>query len=124
VTDDATETERTRSAITAHLDAFNNHSTEDLIRGLAEDIVWATGADVFRGHQELRELFDDGLWSMDPLLDVKAVIAEGGHASAELHETLTADGEERGFDIAVFFTVSDGLIDTARVYRAGSADIV
>jgi hypothetical protein len=104
------ETERTTAAVSAHVDAFNKHSTEDLIRGLAGDIVWATGDDVFRGHRELGQLFDDGLWSMNPLLHVKAIIAEGGHASAELHETLTVDGEDRSFDIAVFFTVSGGLI--------------
>jgi limonene-1,2-epoxide hydrolase len=123
LTNDTTQSEPTAAAVAAHVDAFNRHSTEDLIRGLAENIVWATGADVFRGIQELRQLFDDGLWSMDPLLHVKAIITEGGHAAAELHETLTVDGEDRAFDIAAFFTVSDGLIHTARVYRAGSADI-
>jgi hypothetical protein len=33
------------------------------------------------------------------------------------------NGERREFDIAVFFTVDDGLIRTAKVYREGSADI-
>jgi hypothetical protein len=33
------------------------------------------------------------------------------------------DGRRREFDIAVFFTVEDGVIRTVRVLREGSADI-
>ena len=33
------------------------------------------------------------------------------------------DGEPREFHIAAFFSVADGVIRTAKIYREGSADI-
>ena len=44
-------------------------------------------------------------------------------AATELIEELTVDGEQRRFEIAVFFRFADGLITRVTVYREGSADI-
>ena len=55
-----------RTLVAEHLAAFNAHDSARLLAGLAEDVRWATGQDVFHGRDELAELFDDGLWAMRP----------------------------------------------------------
>ena len=106
-----------------HLAAFNAHDSARLLAGLAQDVQWATGRDVFRGRGALADLFDAGLWAMDPSLEVRTIVASGDRAAAELMEQLTVEGELRRFAIAVFFRFADGLITHATVYREGTADI-
>lgn len=112
-----------RPVVLEHLDAFNEHSTDRLLARFAADAVWTTGGDVFEGRAALSELFDDGLWALNPSLAVRTLLADGEGVAAELRETLTIDGEQRRFDIAVFFDVRGGLISRATVYREGSADL-
>jgi ketosteroid isomerase-like protein len=109
--------------VAEHLAAFNAHDSARLLAGLAPDVRWATGQDVFHGRDELAGLFDDGLWAMRPSLERRSIVAAGDAAAAELTEQLTIDGEQRRFAIAVFFRFADGLITSATVYREGSADI-
>lgn len=114
----------TRAAVLDHLDAFNAHDTDRLIAGLHQDVVWATGSDVFRGTSQLRDdVFDEGLWAMRPSLAVRKLLVEGETAAGTFHEALTVNNELREFEIAVFFTVRDEVIRTVRVFREGSADI-
>ena len=114
----------TRATVLDHVDAFNAHDTDRLLAGLHEDVVWATGSDVFRGTAQLRdEVFDPGLWEWRPSLAVRTLLVEGERAAGTFHEALTVNGELREFDIAVFFTVRDAVIRTVRVFREGSADI-
>jgi ketosteroid isomerase-like protein len=114
----------TRAAVLDHLDAFNAHDADRLIAGLHQDVVWATGSDVFRGTSQLRQdVFDHGLWAMRPVLAVRTLLVEGETAAGIFHEALTVDDEHREFDIAVFLTVHDAVIHTVRVFREGSADI-
>jgi nuclear transport factor 2 (NTF2) superfamily protein len=114
----------TRAAVLDHLDAFNAHDPDRLIAGLGQDVVWATGSDVFRGTSQVREdLLDEGLWAMRPSLAVRTLVVEGEKAAGTFHEVLTVNGELREFDIAVFFTVRDEVIRTVQVFREGSADI-
>ena len=114
----------TRAAVLAHVDAFNAADTDRLLGGLHPDVVWVTGSDVLRGTAQLRdELFDEGLWALRPSLVVRTLLVEGEAAAGMFREELVLDGERREFDIAVFFTVRDGVIRTVRVFREGSADI-
>jgi ketosteroid isomerase-like protein len=106
-----------------HLAAFNAHDTQRLLAGLADDVLWATGRDLISGRAALIELFDDGLWAMNPSLELRTSLAEGDTAAAELTEELTVDGERVRFPIAVFLRFRDGLITHATVYREGSADL-
>jgi hypothetical protein len=85
--------------------------------------VWITGQDTATGQAALGELFDDWLWSLEPHLELLAIVVEGNRVAAQLHESMTVDGERRDFDIAVFFDVTDGVIARAKVYREGSADL-
>jgi hypothetical protein len=112
-----------RQVVEEHLAAFNAHDTERVLAGFASDAVWATGQDVARGSDALAELFDAGLWELDPSLRVLTLVDADPLVAAELHETLKVGGERRDFRIAVFFTVAGGLIRSAKVYREGSADI-
>lgn len=94
----------TRDVVLEHLAAFDAHDTERLLATLDDDVVWRTGTDVFTGVDVLRrDVFDDDLWSLAP--------------------SLTLDGVEQSFDIAVFFTVTDR-ITSVTVFREGSADLV
>lgn len=106
-----------------HLAAFNAHDSERLLATLASDVVWATGQDVCRGHDELAGLFDPALWELDPSLTPVRVLSDATNVAAELVERITVDGEPREFHIAAFFTVEDGLIRTAKIYREGTADL-
>lgn len=44
-------------------------------------------------------------------------------AAAQLEERLSLTEGETAFDIAVFFSIDNGLISQAMVYREGSASI-
>lgn len=112
-----------RALVEEHLAAFNAHDTARLLAGFATDAVWITGEDVVQGRAALAELFDSGLWSMNPSLRVRSIVSDGDRAAAQLHESITVEGEVREFDIAVFFELADGLITRAKVYREGSADL-
>jgi len=123
---DAVETQDavTRRLVLEHVAAFNAHDTARLLAGLAPDARWATGQDVVVGAAALAELFDEGLWTMTPSLDLLSLVCEGPRAAAELRETLVVDGETRTFTVGAFFVVDEGgLITSGRVYREGSADI-
>jgi ketosteroid isomerase-like protein len=112
-----------REAVEEHVAAFNAHDTARVLAGFAPDAVWATGQDVVRGSDSLAELFDAGLWQLEPSLHVLTLLGEETLVAAELHETITVEGARHDFRIAVFFTVEAGLIQAAKVYREGSADI-
>lgn len=106
-----------------HVEAFNRHDRDRLLAGLAPDAVWNTGRDTVVGRAELAEIFDDGLWLLDPSLAVDGLVCDGAAVAAQLTEELTVDGVRRSHPIAVFFTLRAGLIQHVKVYREGSADI-
>jgi hypothetical protein len=112
-----------RDSVEEHIAAFNAHDTVRLLAGFAADAVWITGADTVVGHEALADLFDAWLWSTRPALTVLSMVADGHRVAVQLHESMTVDGLPREFDIAVFFEVADGLIQQAKVYREGSADL-
>ena len=99
-----------RAVVMRHLDAFNEHSTDRLLAGFADDAVWATGQDVFRGKAALAELFDESPWELAPSLTVQTLVCADDVVVAELCEDLTVEGEHRLFMIAVFLVIHDGLI--------------
>ena len=112
-----------RQAIVEHVDAFNAHDTHRVMAGLSTDAVWTTGADTVRGTAGLIDVFDPWLWSLQPSLEVLALVVDGSGAAAELRERLTVSGVDQVFDIGGFFTVVDGLITRAKIYREGRADV-
>jgi len=111
------------AAVRAHVAAFNARDRGRLFAGLAADVVWATGADVFHGITALADLFDERLWDLDPALEIVSLVSDGTVVAAELGEVLTIGGVQRSFAIAAFFIVGDGVIHRAKIYREGSADL-
>ena len=103
-----------------HVAAFNAHDQQRLLAGLHPNIVWSTGIDTLRGHAAMTELFDDGLWAMDPSL---RVVAGTTVVAAELQESLTIDGEIQTFPIACFFDLAGPSIVRVKVFREGTADV-
>lgn len=112
-----------RALVTDHVEAFNAHDRQRLLAGLAPDVAWSTGTDTFRGTQALAEIFDDGLWAMQPSLTVVDLLVDEDRAAAQMVEVLTVEGRQRRFMIACFLEVRAGRIQRAKVYREGSADI-
>jgi hypothetical protein len=60
---------------------------------------------------------------MEPVLTVVSLVAGEQTVAAELREQILVGGAPQNFRIAVFFTVLDGLIVNAKVYREGVADV-
>lgn len=114
----------TRAAVLEHVAAFNAHDADRVVRGLADDVVWATGSDVLHGRAALRGVFDDWLWGMSPRLDVRSLIVEGDRAAMECVESMTVDGRGVEFAIAVHVTVRGGVLAGVKVYREGTADVI
>ena len=112
-----------RRVVEEHVAAFNAHDTARLLAGFTADAVWATGRDVVRGHDALAELFDDGLWQLEPNLQLRSLVAGDDLVAVELSETIMVDGARTEFDIAAFFTIRGGQIAAAKVYREGTADL-
>lgn len=112
-----------RTVLEEHVDAFNAHDTERLLRGLDEEITWHTGSEVVSGREALRTVFDDWLWDRAPRLDVRDLAVDGDRAAMECVEYILLDGRRVEFPIAAFFTVRNGLLTSVRVYREGRADL-
>ena len=113
----------TRAAALEHVAAFNAWDTARVLAGFADDAVWVTGQDRFVGRTALAGLFDDGLWSATPRLEVKTLLVDGDAAALEVVETLVTGGETQVCAVAAFLEVGpDGLIRRGTVYREGNAD--
>ncbi|GAA5036275.1 hypothetical protein GCM10023317_90170 [Actinopolymorpha pittospori] len=50
-------------------------------------------------------------------------VAASDASDRELTETLTVEGRERSDAIAGFYRLRDGRIESAKIYREGSADV-
>ncbi|WP_265444665.1 nuclear transport factor 2 family protein [Flexivirga meconopsidis] len=113
------------AALDAHVTAFNARDLPGLLAGFTEDAVWVTGRYTCSGQAELRELFSGTFAAIAPQLRVLRVV--GGDAAsvvaAELVETMTVEGTVVQAPIAGFYTLRDGRIAAAKIYREGSADI-
>lgn len=113
----------TAMTVREHVDAFNAGDVDTLIDGFTDDAVWITGTSVVSGRDDLRTFFAAAIAGLHPTLAVLDVVAEADRAACQLTETITVDGEVRSFPIAVFFTLADRKISSAKVYREGSAEV-
>lgn len=82
--------------VTDHVDAFNSHDRPRLLAGLASDITWSTGADTFRGVQRLLDVFDDGLWALQPSLTITDLLVDENRAAAQMLEVLNVEDNSGG----------------------------
>ncbi|HEU5349424.1 MAG TPA: nuclear transport factor 2 family protein [Ktedonobacterales bacterium] len=116
--------ERVEQAIRNHIAAFNAHDLQRLLAGLADDAVWQTGRDTFRGRPELATLFQRAFSAIAPRLTIRSLLIDQDKAACEMVEHMAVDGDTRQDFIAGFYRVDDdGIIRTAKIYRQGSADI-
>lgn len=92
--------------------------------GFAEDALWVTGRTIVRGREELHSFFEAAINDLRPYLTVENVVADGPRAACQMTETLAAERQDgHPYSIAAFFTLRDGLIVSAKVYREGSAEL-
>jgi uncharacterized protein len=108
--------------VRAHIDAFNRGDLPALLEGLAEDIVWITGADVFQGRSAVHHFLADAVASLRPQLHIRGLMSERNRAGCELHESYEYSGEPREAHLAAFFEFGGPLIRRVKVYHEGSAD--
>ena len=108
--------------VRAHIDAFNRGDLPALLDGLAEDVVWITGADVFQGRSAVHEFLAGAVATLRPQLHITGLISERNRASCEFYETYEYTGEAREAHVAAFFEFAGPLIRRVKVYREGSAD--
>jgi hypothetical protein len=109
--------------IEAHIEAFNNRDLNALMAGFADDAVWITGQATVRGKAELAALFARALEGLLPTLTVRNLLVGDERAAAQLVEVFTHEGVERTDEIAGFYVFRNGLVTSAKIYRAGSADV-
>lgn len=111
------------AAVREHVRAFSEGDLPALMAGLADDTVWITGTTTVRGRAQLEPFFRAAIEDLGPVLTLENLVVEGERAACQLTETLVWEGVERSFAIATFYTVRDGLIVTAKVYREGTAEL-
>ena len=116
--------QRVERAIHKHIAAFNAQDLPRLLAGLAEDAVWQTGQDTFRGRAELAALFRGAFRAIAPRLTIRSLLIDQDKAACEMVEHMTVGSDTRQDFIAGFYRVdADGVITTAKIYRQGSADV-
>ena len=108
--------------VRAHIDAFNRGDLPALLDGLAEDVVWITGADIFHGRSAVHDFLGDAVASLRPQLHIRRLISERDQAGCELTETYEYSGETREARTAAFFEFAGRRIRRVKVYNEGSAD--
>jgi len=107
----------------AHIAAFNDRDIDALLDGFTDDAEWVTGHYRCAGRAELAELFTGAFAAIAPRLEVVRVVGGDELVAAELVERMTVDGQILEAPIAGFYTLHDGRIARAKIYREGSADI-
>ncbi len=93
-------------AIREHVAAFNSRDVERLMAGLAEDVVWQTGADTIRGRSELAAVFSDAFRVIAPQLTIRSLLIDRDQAACELRERMTVDDVAREDYIAGFYRLN------------------
>jgi|GEM_PF-6394365 len=88
--------------IQTHVEAFNARDLKNLMAGFTEDASWVTGESVFRGRDELTELFSSAMDGLLPLLEIQNLLTDGDRAACQMVEKISVDGEGRAFAIAGF----------------------
>ncbi|MGH2752329.1 MAG: nuclear transport factor 2 family protein [Actinomycetota bacterium] len=112
------------AVVRCHLAAFNERDLEGLRADLAEEVVFATGSDIVSGRAAVCEFFGDALsGSIELELRLNRAIVDGNAVACELIERISSDSGTNEVPIAAFFTVGNGLLRHAKVYREGSADL-
>jgi uncharacterized protein len=112
----------TLAVVHAHLEAFNADDLETLVAGFSEDAVFATGEHLVVGRRGIRAMFTDALRELDATLELRTAIVQGETAACELTERITVNGVTHEFHLAAFYTVRDGALARAKIYREGSAE--
>jgi ketosteroid isomerase-like protein len=72
--------------VRAHMYAFNRGNLSALLDGLAENVVWITGADVFQGRSTVHDFLADAVARLHHQLHIRSLISDRSRAGCELYE--------------------------------------
>jgi uncharacterized protein len=117
-----TDDHPTLAAVNAHVAAFNSDDLEGLVSGFSDDAVFATGEHLVVGRRGITAMFADALNNLDATLELRTAVVQGETAACELTERLVMEGRAFEFHLAAFYTVRDGVIARAKIYREGTAE--
>lgn len=105
-------------AVHAHVRAFNAQDLDAVVATFAEDAVLASGDQLVVGGRALRRMFAEAFDApVDAALELRHAVVDADVAACELTETLTVEGALHTLDVAAFYTVRDGKLARARIYR-------
>jgi hypothetical protein len=110
------------NAIRAHIAAFNGDDLEGLVAGFSEDAVFATGEHLVVGRRGITAMFADALRELDATLELRTAVVQGETVACEMTERLSFRGTTHEFHLAAFYTVREGVIARAKIYREGTAE--
>ncbi len=108
--------------VRAHLEAVNSGDRVRIEAGLADDVVWITGAERVEGRPAVVEFVSAARAALSLRLRLMSIVCDELHAACELRETSTVESNERTVGVAAFYTVREGLISRVKVYREGGAE--
>lgn len=110
-------------AVREHLAAFNTGDLDALAASFTEDAVFAAGGEVVIGRRAIAGVFADALAApVEAVLELRRAVVDGSEIACELVERLGADEDAPELAVAAFYSVRNGRLARARVYRDHGAD--
>ena len=104
--------------VRAHLDAFNARDHEAVLATFGDDAVFSSADGLVIGRRALAVLFAEAFAvEARAVLELRSAVVQGETSACELVERITVGETVHELDVAVFYTVRDGLLARVRVYR-------
>jgi ketosteroid isomerase-like protein len=107
--------------VARHVAAFNAGDVDALLADFTADATWVTGPYTVPPGQ-LAD-FRDAMQELTPRFTVRRSIDGGDAVAVEMTESWTLGDRRDSAALVAVFSVRDGKIAAAKIYREGSADV-
>jgi ketosteroid isomerase-like protein len=108
--------------VARHVAAFNAGDVDALLADFAADATWVTGTYTVPPGK-LSDFFRDAMQELTPRLTVRRSIDGGDAVAVEMTESWTLGDRPDSAALLAVFSLRDGKIAAAKIYREGSADV-
>jgi ketosteroid isomerase-like protein len=108
--------------VARHVAAFNAADVDALLADFTADATWVTGTYAVPPGQ-LRDFFRDAMQELTPRLTVHRSIDGGDAVAVEMTESWTVGDRPDSKALVAVFSLREGKIAAAKIYREGSADV-